>query len=180
MGQESGDQPNTAGNVPSNADGDTATVFLNTATKRLDIQFSTYAALDAKAANVLSVGSAILPITFGLLGLGNVNVPAIAATLLVLAGLAYAALLGLSWLTVSRTAGLAAGARINVLRGHVESREYPSDALSLWVAEEYESSIAHNEQILYQKVKYVGRASYALYVESALLSLAGVISLLFR
>jgi hypothetical protein len=179
MGRETNDQSNASGNGAWNADGDSVAVFLDTATKRLDIQFSSHVALDSKVGNVLSVGSAILPITFGLLGLSNADVPLVAAIFLVLACAAYGVLLGLSWLIVSRASGLATGAPIGVLRGHVDSREYTGEALRLWVAKEYASSISRNERILFQQAKYVGRACYALYVESALLSLAGVISLLF-
>jgi hypothetical protein len=168
-----------AGMGSLNADGDSVTVFLDAATKRLDIQISTHVALDSKLGNVLSVGSAILPITFGLLGLSETDVPHSAAIFLVLAGVAYAALLALSWLTVARTSGMATGAPIGVLREHVAEKEYAGEALRLWVAEEYESSIARNERVLYLHSTYVGRASYALYLESAFLSLAGVVSLLF-
>ena len=179
MGQETDDQSGATGKPTPNADGDSVAVFLDATTKRLDIQFSSHVALDSKVGNVLSVGSAILPVTFGLLGLSEADVPIIAAVFLVLAGAAYSVLLGLSWLIVRRASGLATGAQIGVLREHIDSREYTGDALRLWVAKEYASSISRNEQILFQQAKYVGRACYALYVESALLSLAGVISLLF-
>jgi hypothetical protein len=129
-------------------DGDTVTVFHDAATKRLDIQISTHVALDSKLGNVLTVGSAILPITFGLLGLSETDVPLSAAVFLVLAGVAYAVLLALSWLTVARTSGMATGAPISVIREHVARKQYSGEELRLWTAEEYESSIARNEQIL--------------------------------
>ncbi len=178
MDPKADDQSNISGNVTLDPDGALVTVFLDAATRRLDTQFSTFVALDAKIANVLSVGSAILPVTFGLLGLSKADLPLTAAMFLVLAGVAYVVLLSLSWLTVSKAGGLAAGAQIGVLRAHVESAEYTDKGLRFWVAKEYESSIQRNEKVLFLKVKYVGRASYALYVESALLSLAGVVSLL--
>ena len=154
-------------------------VFRAAAPTRLDVQFNTHVALDNKLGNVLSVGSAILPITFGLLGLSHTDVPIAAAIFLIGAGTAYGVLLGLSWVVVRRTANLAAGAQIGVLRAHLESGEYTGEGLRQWVANEYEGSIRGNEEILFRKARYVGSASYALYLESALLSLAGVVSLLF-
>jgi hypothetical protein len=172
-------ETSAAENGTSDPDGGSVTVFLDAATKRLDIQISTHVALDSKLGNVLSVGSAILPITFGLLGLSETDVPLGAAVFLVLAGVAYAVLLALSWLTVAKTSGMATAAPIGVLREHTARKEYTEEALRLWVAEEYEASIARNERVLYWHSTYVGRASYALYLESAFLSLAGVVSLLF-
>jgi hypothetical protein len=179
MGAETNDQSHNAESGASNSDATLVSVFLDAATKRLDFQFSTDDALDSRAANVLSIGSAILPITFGLLGISGADVPLVAAIFLVLAGVAYVVLLALSWLTVSKTGSLAAGAPIGVLRRHVDGMEYSGEGLRYWVAKEYEASVSRNERILYHKVKYVGLANYALYVQSAFLSLAGVISLLF-
>jgi hypothetical protein len=176
---ESGDQANGVENGILSENGTAVTVFLDAAVKRLDFQFSTDDLLDSRAANTLSVGSAILPITFGILGLSRTTVPEVAALFLVLAGAAYVVLLGLSWLTVSKAGGLAAGAPIGVLRAHLDSTQYSAEGIRYWVAKEYEASVSRNERILFRKVKYVGLASYALYIESALLSLAGVVSLLF-
>jgi len=179
MKPEPDDQSGADENGTVGPDSAAVTVFLDAATKRLDIQFNTHVALDNKLGNVLSVGSAILPITFGLLGLSNTDVPIAAAIFLIGAGIAYGVLLGLSWVVVRRTANLAAGAQIGVLRAHLESGEYTGEGLRQWVANEYEGSIRENEEILFRKARYVGSASYALYLESALLSLAGVVSLLF-
>lgn len=163
----------------SGADISSVRIFLEAATKRLDIQFAAHAALDARAANTMSVGSAILPITFGLLGLGSLEAPAVATACLLLACGAYAKLLGFSWLIVRKTDTLAAGPQLTVLRGHLASGEYSPDGLGLWVAGEYETSATQNEQTLFSKAAYVGRASYALYIESALLSAAAIVTLLF-
>ena len=72
-------------------------VFYEAAAKRLDIQIGTFDALDTKAWNALSIGSAILPITFGLLGFSNVHVPWLGWALLIAPGAAYAVVLFSAW-----------------------------------------------------------------------------------
>jgi len=156
-----------------------ASVFHDAAVKRLDIQIGSDDALDAKAWNALSIGSAILPITFGLLGLSNIEIPWPAWIFVCLAGAAYAALIGHAWLITISTYRLRIGGPITELRAYTESEEYPADGLLLWLAREYEVATTANEKTLFRKAMYVGRACYALYLESAFLSVAAVITLAF-
>lgn len=72
-------------------------VFHEAALKRLDVQVDIWNSLEEKAHNVLSIGSAILPITFGLLGVSSFDIPLGAAILLVFAVVAYFALLACSF-----------------------------------------------------------------------------------
>lgn len=154
-------------------------VFHEAAIKRLDIQIGTFHALDSKAATALSIGSVILPITFGLLGFSNIDIPLAGAIALGLAGASYAVLLGCAWLINRQTDLLVAGAPITILSEYVDARAFPADGLQRWLAQGYEDATVINEETLFLKTKYVGRANNALYAESLFLSLAAVLTLAF-
>jgi hypothetical protein len=155
-------------------------VFHDAAVKRLDIQITSNDALDSKAWNALSIGSAILPITFGLLGLSEIDVPWPAWICLGLAGLAFGALLAHAWTITFGAYSMRTGGPITELREHTESGEYPGEGLLLWLAREYESATTANEATIFRKSKYVGRACAALYLEIGFLSLAAVFTLVLR
>lgn len=154
-------------------------VFHEAALKRLDIQIGTFHALDSKAATALSIGSVILPITFGLLGFSEVDIPLAGAIALGLAGVSYAVLLGYAWLINSRTISLLAGEPITILSAYVDTREFPGEGLQLWLAKGYEDATVTNEETLFLKARYVGRANNTLYAESLFLSIAAVLTLAF-
>lgn len=154
-------------------------VYHDAALKRLDIQTGLWDRLDEKAHNALSIGSAILPITFGLLSVSSFEVPRGAEVILVLAVVAYFVLLGCSWFILRTTSRMAIGVPISALYQHLKGGTYTGEGLQLWVAEEYDASTQQNEGVLFRKAKYVGRANYALYTESALLAIAGIVTLLF-
>ena len=154
-------------------------VYHDAVLKRLDIQIGRWDQLNGKAHNALSIGSAILPITFGLLGVSAYDVPLAAKAFLVLAVVAYFVLIGCSWFILGTTSRIAIGAPTSVLHQHLEEGIYTGDGLQLWVAEEYDSSTRQNESALFRKATYVGRANYALYAESALLAIGGIVTLLF-
>jgi hypothetical protein len=169
------DSPGFGGSEPT-----PVAVFHDAAVKRLDIQIGFVDALDSKAWNALSIGSAILPITFGLLGLSDIDVPWPAWICLGLAGLAFASLLAHAWTITFGAYSMRTGGPITELREHTESGEYPAEGLLLWLAREYESATTANEATIFRKSKYVGRACAALYLESAFLSLAAVFTLVLR
>lgn len=152
-------------------------VFHDAALKRLEIQIGTFDALDAKAWNALSIGGAILPITFGLLGFSDLDVPRLAWILMIAAGAAFAVLLYSAWRITSRTGSLVAGEPITILGEYVDNREFPGEGLLLWLARGYRDATVRNERTLLMKAEYVGRACTALYVESALLALAAIVTL---
>jgi hypothetical protein len=152
-------------------------VFYEAASKRLDIQLAAFETLDTKAWNALSLGSAILPIVFGILGFTDVHVPWPAWIFLGGAGIAYAILLVCSWLLTMTTYDVAIGAPITLLHDHVATREYTGEGLQLWVGNEYERSSTRNEDTLLKKSTYVARASFAVYLESVFLSAAALCTL---
>ena len=154
-------------------------VFHEAAREQLEIQIGAFNALDTKAWNALSIGSAILPITFGLLGVGNVDIPLLGAVALGFAVIAYAVVLWYAWRITSRTDRLRTGELITSLSNHVDNREISSEGLRLWLARGYERAIIANEDTLLHKATYVGRASNALYAESLFLSLAAILTLIF-
>jgi hypothetical protein len=153
-------------------------VFYEAAAKQLEIQIGAFNALDAKAWNALSIGSAILPITFGLLGVSDVDIPLLGAVALGLAVVAYAILLWHAWRITSRTDRLRAGEPITTLSNFVDTREFSGEGLQLWLTRGYERATIANEDTLLRKAIYVGRASNALYAESLFLSIAAILILI--
>lgn len=154
-------------------------VFYEAAVKQLEIQTGTFDTLDAKAWNALSIGSAILPITFGLLGIGDVNIPLVGALALGLAVLAYALLLGYVWRITTKTDRFRAGERISTLSDHVDNGSFSGESLQLWIARGYKNASLANEDTLLRKARYVGRASNALFAKSLFLSIAAILTLVF-
>jgi hypothetical protein len=175
------DQNTPAGDA-ANADAADITpiaLLYEAARKQLEIQIGVFEALDTKAWNALSIGSAILPITFGLLGVSDVEIPLVGAFPLGLAVIAYAGLLWNAWLITTRTGQLRAGESITTLSHYVDNRHFPAEGLQLWLARGYRNASVANEDTLLQKAKYVGRASNALYAESLFLSIAAILILIF-
>jgi hypothetical protein len=72
-------------------------VLYDAAARFLDLQISTNDVLDNKAANVFSVGSTILPVTFGLLTLAPNRIPHWSVVMLFVALGAYIVLLLCAW-----------------------------------------------------------------------------------
>ena len=175
MSDEDNEAPFTSAELATSP----VSVFHDAATKRLDILIGADDALDSKAWSALSIGSAILPVTFGLLGLSNLDIPWMAWVFLGLAGASYGVLLAHAWMITSGTYRLRTGGPIAELRQHLESREYSGEGLLLWLAQEYDLAIRANEGSISKKATYVGRASYAVYLESALLTIAAIITLIF-
>ena len=106
-------------------------LFHEVASKQLDIQISAFNALDSKAWNALSIGSAILPITFGLLGVSNVDILLLGAIALGLAVVAYAILPWYAWRITTTTSRLRAGEPVSALSNYVDNREFSGEGLQL-------------------------------------------------
>jgi hypothetical protein len=150
-------------------------VFHVTAVRYLDIQVSTNDILDTKSANVVWIGSVVLPVTFGLLSLGQAEVPRWADVLLVLSLASYALLLVASW-WASLLRGLEYRPYIPTLAEH--SAILSGEALQLWAAQEYMDSSEANKGVLLRKARLVGAANTLLYLEGFFLSLAALLTLL--
>lgn len=131
--------------------------------------------LDNKAANAFSVGSVVLPVTFGLLGLSSRKAPAATVVILVLALLAYVVLVIFVW-RASRNRVLEYRPDLSPLGEY--SKLVSVHELQRWVADQYVTSTELNETTLARKGIWVGRAITALYAEGFLLSLAAVSTLL--
>jgi hypothetical protein len=163
---------------PTAAPGDDVTpegVFLDAAVRFLDVQVSTNDVLDNKTANAVSVGSTVLPLTFGLLYVGSTTVPRSAILCLSLALTAYVALLGAA-LRASRISRLEYRPDLSTLEAH--SRTHAGDILQRWVATEYLASVEANKKHLAVKAQWAGVATAALYIEVLLASLAAMATLL--
>lgn len=150
-------------------------VYLDAAARFLDVQVSTMDVLDNKAANAFSVGSVVLPVTFGLLSLSSRKAPTATVVILVLALLAYVVLVILVW-RVSRNRILEYRPDLSPLGEY--SKLVSVHELQRWVADQYVTSTELNEITLARKGIWVGRAITALYAEGFLLSLAAVSTLL--
>lgn len=150
-------------------------VFHDAAARLLERQFSINEALDTKAVTSFSVGSTVLPVTFGLLTLAPNRLPDEAEWVLVGALLAYAALLVCAFAASTHRA-LEHRPRLQTL--HDYSREYRGDVLLQWVAIEYMTSTELNGRQLQRKAQWTGAANLALYAEGVLLSVAAILTLL--
>lgn len=123
-----------------------------------------------------SVGSVVLPVTFALLNLGNMQTPIIAQW--ALAGVLT------FYITLLRFGVLASRKRVIEFRPHIptlkqHSQTYVGTTLERWVADEYERSIRANSELLGTKGLWVGVATYSLYLEALSLSVAAIATLLF-
>ena len=150
-------------------------VFHAAAVRYLDVQISTNDVLETKNANVVWIGSVVLPVTFGLLSLGQASVPRWAGVLLVLSLAAYALLLATSW-WASLLRGLEYRPDIPTLAEH--SATLSGEAMQLWAAQEYMDSSEANKGVLLRKARLVGAANTLLYLEGFFLSLAALLTLL--
>ena len=150
-------------------------VFYAAAARFLDVQITTNIAVDSKAATTLSVGSTVLPVSFGLLNLGPREIPLWAQIFLITAVAAYVMLLVLIW-----RASLirAMDYRPDLLAMEEYSQEYEGTVLRRWVAREYRISTEANTESVDHKARWVGAANIALYTESLLLSIAAILTLL--
>ena len=125
--------------------------------------------------NIVVVGSTVLPLTFGLLSIGQAEIPYWAGVSLRASLGWYVLLLITSW-WASRFRGL--GYRPDLLDLNEYSQSYSAPLLEQWIAIEYTRSASENERTLKQKARWVGAASTLLYLEGLSLSIAAVVTLL--
>ncbi len=169
-------RPPAPGVVPREREGLTPEeVFYDAAARFLDVQVSTNDVLDNKAANAFSVGSTVLPVTFGLLNLSSRTVPTATIVVLILALVAYSALVIFAW-RASLIRALEYRPDLPTLQGHSET--VPGELLRRWVATEYLASTELNQAEINEKSRWVGAATTALYAEGVLLSVAALFTLL--
>lgn len=150
-------------------------VYLEVCRRTLDAQVATSDTLDTKGAGLVATGATVLPLTFGLLGLSGREVPVGAAWLLGTAGAAYGLVLACGG-GASRIRALEYRPDLATLRDY--SQQIDGAALRRWVSEEYAASVALNRPKLARKARLTGWANVALYVEAALLTVAGGATLL--
>ena len=125
-------------------------VFYDAAARFLDVQISADDVLDSEAANAFGVGSTVLPLTFGLLNLGDNRPPDLAVLFLIVALVAYLVLVVCAW-RVSALRVLEFRPHIPTLQEHSET--YEGDALRRWVAEEYAISGEANRLVVQRKAR---------------------------
>jgi len=150
-------------------------VYFASAERLLDAQVATNDILDTKTAGAVGVGSTVLPLTFGLLGLSGRTLPGATPWLLTMAVVAYVFLLmTAAWTSYIR--GIAYRPDLRTLWRH--SQDVDGATLRRWVAEEYAVSGEINRIALESKARWVGRTTLMLYAEAILISAAAATALL--
>jgi len=150
-------------------------VFYTAAARFLDVQVSTNDVFDSRTTTAFSIGSTVLPVTFGLLSLSASKVPAATVIALAIALAAYVVLMFCVW-QASRIRVLSYRPNMTALQHN--SKIASGESLRRWVATEYVASTEFNQPHLERKGIWVGRGVTALYVEGFLLSLAAIVTLL--
>jgi hypothetical protein len=150
-------------------------VYGEAARHYLDVQISPFDVLDSRAAQIFSVGSVALPLTFALLNLGsnNVDIPVVAVWSL-RAGLGVYLVLLYCVTRAGLIRELKYRPALTTLRDY--SEELPGLALLRWVANEYQESSDENEIALRKKSRWVGMANITPYAEGVLLGLAAILA----
>lgn len=150
-------------------------VYHDAARHFLDVQISTHDILENRTAQVLSVGSVVLPVTFALVNLGSARVPTVAEWAFT-GALVFYIILVVCARQANRLRGLEYRPHLPTLKKH--SEEYEGTTLKRWVADEYERSSLENARMLGEKAYWVGIASTSLYLEALSLSIAAIATLL--
>lgn len=158
-------------------------IYFDSAQRELDTQIATSGILDTKAMSCITVGSTVLPLTFGLLALSRrpandaiiPPLPVITIMLFAVAVIFYILLLAAAVRALNIRA-LEFHPDLKTLQGH--ARSYDGGSLRRWVAEEYATSAAINGPVLVIKARTVGAATWLLFGETLLISIAGAAALL--
>lgn len=150
-------------------------VYFDSAERFLNTQVATNDVLDTKTAGAVSLGSTILPLTFGLLSISGKTFPGVTQKFLVAAVVAYVLLI----VAAARTSYIRGiEYRPNIRRLWENSQAVDGIVLRRWVAEEYAASSEINQIVLEYKARWVGRVTLVLYVEGIMISAAAVAALI--
>ena len=150
-------------------------IYFTSAERFLNTQVATNDVLDTKTAGAVSVGSTILPLTFGLLSISGKTFPGTTQWLLLAAVAAYALLI----IAAARTSYIRGiEYRPNIRRLWENSQAFDGIVLRRWVAEEYAASSEINNIVLDYKARWVGRVIFILYFEGILISAAAAAALI--
>jgi hypothetical protein len=166
------------GSPSSDASADAPTadqVYFDSAERFLNTQVATNDVLDTKTAGAVSLGSTILPLTFGLLSISGRTFPGVTQKFLVAAIVAYVILI----VAAPRTSYIRGiEYRPNIRRLWENSQVVEGVVLRRWVAEEYAASSEINQIVLDYKARWVGLVTLVLYIEGMMISAAAVAALL--
>lgn len=175
MAEELEPSSGVAGESDFGGGGAPTRVYLEASRHFLDLQISTDDKFDTRNSTVLSIGSTVLPVTFGLLNLADRSIPHRAEIALLSALAAYVCLVLCSW-WASQIRGMEFRPALEPLATLVTHLDTPG--LEDWVAQEYAHSAAENRESLNKKARWVGAANTCLCAEALLLSLAALWTLL--
>lgn len=150
-------------------------VYFDSAERFLNTQVATNDVLDTKTAGAVSLGSTILPLTFGLLSISGRTFPGVTQKFLIAAVVAYVILI----VAAARTSYIRGiEYRPNIRRLWENSQVVDGVVLRRWVAEEYAASSEINQIVLDYKARWVGRVTFVLYIEGMMISAAAVAALI--
>jgi len=155
-------------------------IYYDTCVNLLKNQLDAIGSLDAKSNTTLSVGSAVLPLSLGIIRAIEENPPMIVLMPVCLAAAAYVVLVGFWFLATARNQGAQVDPNLTEMSVYLESGDYQGIVLKLWAANAYHESTETNADLLAIKGAMVSYAQYALIVECGLLAFAGVCGLVIR
>ncbi len=155
-------------------------VYLDTCINLLANQLDAISSLDNKSNTTLSVGSAVLPLSLGIIRAIEEDPPLIVLFPVCLAAAAYVVLVGFWFLATARNQGAQVDPNLTEMSAYLESGDYQGIVLKLWAANAYHESTETNANLLATKGAMVSYAQYALIVECGLLAFAGVCGLIIR
>jgi hypothetical protein len=140
-------------------------------------QLDAIGSLTSKANTAISIGSAVLPLTIGILRALSDGPSTWVLTFVCLATAAYVVLVGFWFAATSSTILGPIGPELNEMNAYLESGEYAGYILRLWTANAYHETTELNRHRIDEQSQYVGYAEFALIAECGLLVIGSVLSL---
>jgi hypothetical protein len=140
-------------------------------------QLDAIGSITTKANTALSVGSAVLPLTIGILRALSDGPSAWVLTFVCLATAAYVVLVGFWFAATSRQSLGSAGPDLTEMNAYLESGGYEGYVLKLWTANAYHEATEFNQHRIDEQSQYVSYAEFALIAECGLLAIGSVLGL---
>jgi uncharacterized membrane protein YiaA len=183
MGMEQDDQDRAPFQPPESVSVDVIAdevgidAYHDAATTLLRTQLDTINSLTTKANTALSVGSAVLPLTLGILRAIDDDPSTWVLSFVCLAAAAYVMLVGFWFAATSSRALAQTSPDLTEMSAYLESGEYHGYILKLWTANAYHEATDDNARSIRARSEYIAYAEFALIAECGLLAIGGVLSL---
>jgi len=151
--------------------------YYDASVRLLDAQLDAINSLTTKANTSLSVGSAVLPLTIGILRTLEGRPSGMLLFFICLAASAYVILVGFWYLATTNRSFAQASPDLTEMNAYLESGEYAGYVLKLWSANAYHEATEANTNRIVEQSQHVGYAEFALIAECGLLAIGSVLSL---